>query len=155
MTVPTSVAFGLFSAAGKVAGFTVGTSFAFVRLIVIVADALSGGAPLSVTCTVRPKLGVVSKSSAAAFATVISPVVGSIANAPPVLPPVIAKVWIWPVSGSLNVTLPTTVALALFSGRLNVAGLTTGASLGSVRVIVTVASSEIDSAVLVRRYWKV
>ena len=41
----------------------------------------------SVACTVSEKLGVVSKSSAAALATVIAPVDGSIANPPPVFPP--------------------------------------------------------------------
>jgi hypothetical protein len=55
-----------------------------------VTVAVSVSPPASVTCTVSAKLGVVSKSSAAALATVIAPVFGSIAKAPPVLPPVIA-----------------------------------------------------------------
>ena len=55
-------------------------------MIVPVLD--SGGAPLSVACTVRLKVGVVSKSSAALLATVICPVPALIANAPPVFPAV-------------------------------------------------------------------
>ena len=82
------------------------------------------------TLTVRLKLGFVSKSSTPLVSTVSAPVVGSIANAPPTLPSVMANVWLWPLSGSLYVTVPTAVPFALFSGTLNVAGATAGASFG-------------------------
>ena len=60
------------------------------RVLPVVAGALRLGVPLSVAVTVRLKLGVVSKSTALEVATVIWPVVGWMAKAPPVLPPVIA-----------------------------------------------------------------
>jgi hypothetical protein len=77
-----------FSSTAKLWSLTTGASFALLRLIVTVA--VSVRVPVSSTWTVRAKLGVVSKSSAAWFATVISPVAASIAKAPPVLPAVIA-----------------------------------------------------------------
>ena len=76
--------------------------------------------PLSDTCTVKVKVGVVSKSRAALLATVIWPVLPLMAKAPPVLPAVIWYDRDWPTSGSLAVTVPTTVAPALFSLTLNV-----------------------------------
>ena len=47
--------------------------------------------------------------------------------------------WVCPTSGSVNVTVPTTVPFALFSGRLKVAAFTTGASFVFVRLTVMVA----------------
>ena len=85
--------------------------------------------PASVACTVSAKLGVVSKSSAAALATVIAPVVGSIAKAPPVLPAGDREGARVAGVGSLAATVPTTVPFALFSGSAKVWSLTTGASL--------------------------
>ena len=60
------------------------------------------------------------------------------AKAPSVLPSVMLKVRVWPASMSVAVTVPTTVAFALFSAKEKVAGVTTGGSLASVRLIVTV-----------------
>ena len=56
-------------------------------------------------------------------------------SAPPVLPPVIAKVTVCPASGSLALTVPTLVPSALFSSRVKVAGVTTGSALGGRTVI--------------------
>ena len=139
VTVPTAVPFAEFSGTENVAGLTTGGSLRSIRLTMIVPVPESAGVPSSVTCTVREKLGVVSKFSAALLATVIWPVVASIAKAPPVLPAVIAKVCAWPTSGSEKVTVPTTVPLGLFSFRVKVAALTVGASLTGCTSRVTVA----------------
>ena len=139
VTVPTLVPFGAFSGTAKVAGLTTGASLTSVRLTVIVAVPDIAGEPLSVTCTVRLNVGVVSKSSAAELATVITPVVASIAKAVPVFPPVIAKAWVCPASESVKVTVPTLVAFGLFSGSEKVAALTTGAWLTIVTLTVIVA----------------
>ena len=140
VTVPTTVPFGLFSARLNVAGDTTGASLRSVRLIVTVASPERTGTPVSVTRTVRLNVGLVSKSTAATLATVICPEVGWIANAPPVLPPMMLKAHVCPASGSANVIgVPTSVPFGLFSGMLKVAGLTTGASLAFVRLTVMVA----------------
>ncbi len=65
-----------------------GASLTLFRLTVIVA--VSVRPPLSVTCTVRSKVGVVSRSSWPESRTVISPVSGSMSNAVAPVPPVIA-----------------------------------------------------------------
>ena len=64
-----------------------GVSLRSLRLIVTVA--VSVNAPVSSTWTVREKLGVVSKSRAAALLTVIWPLAALMAKALPVLPAVI------------------------------------------------------------------
>src|SRR5262249_27993600 len=87
------------------------------------------------------KTGVVSKSSAAALATVIAPVAGLIANAPPVLPPVMLYVSESP-STSEPVTAPTAVAFGEFSGNENVAWASVGASFTGATVRLTVATPE-------------
>ena len=79
--MPTTVPSPLFSARTKAASTAVGASFTSVRLTVTAA--VSVRPPASVTVTVRLKTGVVSKSSWVESATVISPVAGSIENAPP------------------------------------------------------------------------
>ena len=112
-----------------------------VRLIVTVAVPESAGVPLSVTCTVSENVGLVSKSTAELLATVIWPVEALIANAPPVLPAVIANVCVCPASGSVNVTVPTFVPLGLFSSIVNVAALTTGGSFTSSRWTITSTST--------------
>ena len=87
---PTAVPFGAFSATGPRDWSAItGASFTFVRLIVTVPLSDRFGEPLSVACTVRLKLGVVSKSSAAGVRTVTWPVAESIAKALPVFPAVI------------------------------------------------------------------
>ena len=119
---------------------TIGASLTFVRFTVTVA--VSVRPPASVTCTVSVKLGVVSKSSAAALATVIAPVVGLIAKAPPVLPAgdrVAARV------AGIDVARRDGPDHACRS-RCSRAprsrwSLTTGASLTFVRLTVTVAVS--------------
>ena len=58
--------------------------------MVTVAVSLKAGVPLSVAVTLSAKFGVVSKSSAAVLATLIAPVLASMAKAPPVLPAVMA-----------------------------------------------------------------
>jgi hypothetical protein len=102
-----------------------------------VTVAVSASPPASVTCTVSAKLGVVSKSSAAALATVIAPVFGSIAKAPLALPPVIAYTRASPASGSVATTAPTSVPFALFSGSEKLASARLGASFTFVRSTVT------------------
>ena len=140
VTVPTTVPPGLFSARLNVAGVTTGASLTSVRVTVTVALPDRGGVPLSVAWTVRLKTGVVSKSRAAALATESWPLPGLIAKAPPVLPAVIAKVWVCPASGSATATgMPTRVPSALCSATPKAAGLTTGGSLTSVRVTVMTA----------------
>jgi hypothetical protein len=133
-TVPTLVPLAPFSSIEKGPPVGAGSSLTSFKLTVTVADPVAGGVPSSVTSTVREKLGVVSKSSAVPSATVISPVVASIAKAPPVLPPVIAKVWLWPASGSTTLTVPTTVPSALFSSIEKGPPDGTGVSLTSVTV---------------------
>src|SRR5262245_39965708 len=136
VTVPTAAPFAASSATLKVPSLATGASLTSTMLTVIVAVPDSGGVPLSVTCTVRAKVGVASKSSAAPDATVIAPVDGLIANALPVLPAVIANAWVWPASTSVNATVCTAVPLALFSSIDTVAAVTTGASLTSFRFTV-------------------
>src|SRR6187399_1712991 len=92
----------------------------------------------AVAFTVRLKLGVVSKLRAALLATAMAPVAALITNAPPVLPAPRLYVNVVPASGSVAVTVPTAVPFALFSARLNVAAVTTGASFTLVRLIVIV-----------------
>ncbi len=75
--------------------------------------------PLSVACTVRLKVGVDLEVHAPRLVfTVIWPEL-LIAKALPVLPAVIAKVCVWPASGSFAATVPTTVPFALFSASEN------------------------------------
>ena len=94
------------------------------------------------TWTVREKLGVVSKSSATSFATVISPVLASIVKAPPGLPAVIVYCSVSPASGSDAATVPTTVPIADISGIVpRFWSFTTGASFTLLRPIVMVAVS--------------
>ena len=64
----------------------VGASFTSLRLTVMVALALNP--PPSMTCTVKLKAGLVSKSSAALLATLIAPLLELITNALLVLPAV-------------------------------------------------------------------
>ena len=82
---------------------------------VMVAVSIKGSAQSSVTSTVSEKLGMVSKSSGPLSATVIAPVVVSIAKAPESLPAVIAYDSVSPSSGSSATTVPTGVPLALLS----------------------------------------
>ena len=84
---------------------------------------------------------MVSKSKAAIFATVIAPV-ELIANEFPVLPPVMAKVWVCPASGSLAATVPTAVPLVEFSANENGPPVGTGGLFGGLTVIVTVSMLE-------------
>jgi hypothetical protein len=91
-TLPTTVPMATFSSTLKVWSFTTGASLALLRLMVIVFEPVRFGVPLSVTSTVRLNVGLVSKSTAAELATVISPVDALMANAPPVLPPLMANV---------------------------------------------------------------
>jgi hypothetical protein len=88
-TVVTEVPIGAFSATAATPSLAVGASLTSVIVIVTVVESESGTPPSSVAVTVRVKLGVASKSTAAWLATVIWPA-ASIANAPPVLPPVMA-----------------------------------------------------------------
>ena len=84
--MPTTVLLAEFSSTAKLWSLTTGASLRSLRLTVTVAVSVS--VPESSTWTMRPKLGVVSKSSAAWLATVISPVAALIAKAPPVFPAV-------------------------------------------------------------------
>ena len=59
-----------FSSMLRKAGVIDGASLTPLRFTVTIAEAVSPGVPLSVTCTVRPNDGVLSKSSTAALATV-------------------------------------------------------------------------------------
>ena len=86
---PTLVPLAEFSSMLREVASITGASLTSFRFTVTVAAAVSPGAPLSVTCTVRPNDGVLSKSSAVLLATLNWPLL-SIANAPPVLPPTIA-----------------------------------------------------------------
>ena len=86
LTLVTAVAFALFSSRATVASTMEGAlSLRLFRFTVIAAVSLR--VP-SLACTVRVKLGVVSKSTAALVATVMAPVAALIAKAPPVLPAV-------------------------------------------------------------------
>ena len=87
--VPTTVPGPELSAIVKVAASMTGGSFRFVTAMTtsMVADWV--GVPSSVACTVSVNDGFVSKSTAAEAATAISPLEGSMANAPPVLPAMI------------------------------------------------------------------
>jgi hypothetical protein len=58
--VPTAVPTALFSLTANVWFATTGGSLRLLRLTVIVFVPLAAGTPLSVTCTVRLKLGVAS-----------------------------------------------------------------------------------------------
>jgi len=138
MGVPTRVFTWLFSGSEKVSPVNVGASFSFVKWMVTVALPDRAGEPLSVTSTVRLKLGFVSRSSGAACATVICPVL-STSKAPPVFPCVISqvRVCVGKRSSSVAVTFPTPVPTPLFSITQKVAASTTGASLTSVRLMVT------------------
>src|SRR4029453_17926238 len=115
-----------------------GGSLTLVTLMVTVVVPTRLPAPLSVAVTVKVKVGFVSKSTAAELATVISPVEGLIAKAPPVLPSVIAQVCVSPASGSFASTVPTEVPLAEFSAIENGPPVGTGASFALVTLIVTV-----------------
>ena len=97
-----------------------GSSFASLRLIVIVAESDKEGVPSSVTCTIKVKLGVVSKSNWVTSATVISPVVLSMPNGVAPVPPVMVKVSVSTASGSLATTFPTVVPFPLFSAMKKV-----------------------------------
>jgi hypothetical protein len=90
VNVPTGVPLAEFSGTVITASFATGASLTFDREITTCAVSLSGGAPLSVACTVRLNTGVVSKSSTLPSATVMAPVVGSMAKPPAALPAVIA-----------------------------------------------------------------
>ena len=94
-----------------------GASFTLVKLIVTVLVAVRP--PASVTCTVRPNVGVVSKSSLLELATVMTPA-ALIAKAPRLLPHVMLNVLVSPASTSLASTAPTVVPFAVFSGTENV-----------------------------------
>src|SRR5919108_350826 len=99
------------------------------------------GRPFFVAVPGGGKGGFVLKFPAVTLATVIWPLL-SMANAPPVLPPVIEYVCVCPVmSGSVNVIgVPTFVPFAVFSASVNgPAALTTGASLMLLTLIVIVA----------------
>src|SRR5215831_18146469 len=139
--VPTALPLAALLFTENVWSLTTGASFTFVRFTVIVLLPNSCGTPLSVALTVRLKLGVVSKSNAVLLATVMAPVAALIVNALPVLPPVMLKVNVVPASGSVAVTVPTAVPFPLFSGTVNVAAFTVGASFTFVRLIVMIAVS--------------
>ena len=97
------------------------------------------GEPSSLAWIVSVNVGRVSKSRAAALATVISPVKG-IANAPPTFPLVMAYVNCWPLSGSLAETRPTIVPEATFSSTPNgPLSSNFASSLMSFRLMVTTA----------------
>jgi hypothetical protein len=89
-TVPTGVPLALFSSTENAASVASGASLTPVRLTVTTAVSVRLPAPLSVTVICRSKLGVVSKSSAAELATVMAPVLASIANTVCPVPPVMA-----------------------------------------------------------------
>jgi len=78
----------------------------------------------SEAATESVKLGLVSKSMALAVATVMTPVVGSMAKASPVLPPVMVQLEsVVLASGSAAVAVPTLVLSALFSARVKTLGV--------------------------------
>ncbi len=112
-----------------------GASFTPVRLTVTVA--LPVRLPESVTWTVRLNEGVVSKSSLVESATVMTPAL-LMAKAPELLPAVMENALVSPASTSFVSTVPTVTAFAVFSAILKVCGAMVGASLTSVRLIVTV-----------------
>jgi len=119
----------------ELAAFTTGASLRLLMLIVITAVSWPSGVPASLIVIVKLYELVFSKLSAAAV--VIWPVDGLTANSPPALPEVMANVSLGP-SGSLNAMEPTTVPMATFSSTLNDWSFTTGGSLASVRLTVTV-----------------
>src|SRR5262249_13943160 len=117
------------------------TSATVTRTVVVAERA---GLALSVAVTTRVKfVGEDSKSSTAGFATRMAPVL-SIENAPLVFPLTMAKVKVWPASGSVAPVVPTSLAAGLFSAtvKLKLLGGNAGDSFTSVRLIVKRADVE-------------
>ena len=84
--VPTAAPLRLFSANGNAWLLITGTSFTSVNETVTVAWLLKVPAPLSCTFITSAKDGVVSKLRTVVLATLITPLVASIAKAPDVFP---------------------------------------------------------------------
>ncbi len=112
-----------------------GASFTSVRFTVTVSLVSVDPSP---TSTVSVNTGVVSKSNAAVLFTVMLPAL-SMANAVPVLPAVMAKLV---AASPVDTTVPTGVALALFSATTNTCPSVIVAG-ASVTFTVTVSTAEV------------
>ena len=121
--------------------FAIGVSLTSVTDTVTVASSERVGVPSSVARTVSVKVWLASKSTAPGSTTVIAPVAGSMANAPPVLPASSAYVCTSPVSMSVAATVPTSESSAGFSAMVKLASSSCGASLTPATAMVTVAES--------------
>ena len=133
--MPTTVPFAEFSA--TVPPDSVALAGASLTFVTPIVNGLSNvSPPWSVTRTVIACEVALSKSSKAPFATVMTPVVASMAKRPPALL-VSEYVNVAPASGSCPVTVPTTVALAELSATVPPASVApVGASLTLVTPMV-------------------